>query len=81
MEAYKGYHGLVVHNNERFEDVVEEINNIEKRARERGYNNPEKWLIVSVEWERLWDDDEVFISSWEKKTSVALYDNGTVTDL
>lgn len=78
---YKGHSGLCIHNNERVEDVVDEINRIVAHAREEGWNHDEKWLIVLVEWERVWDDDDVFCSSWEKRTAVALYDNGTVTDI
>ena len=78
---YKGYDGLVLYHQDTFDGVVEDIRDIEKRAKEQGYNNDQKWVIMAVEWGRTWDDDDVFVSSWEKRTAVALYDNGTVTDL
>ena len=76
---YKGYSGLVLYHQDSIEGVVNDLNDIVKRAKEQGYNNDEKWVIVSVEWERKWTDDEVFISSSERRTAVALYDNGNVT--
>ena len=79
--AYKGHSGLCITHNERVEDVVSDINDIVKRAREAGWHNDEKWIIVSVEWGRTWDDDGVFVSSWERRSAVALYDNGEVTDI
>ena len=77
--AYKGYSGLCLTHQESIESVVNDINDIAARAKEQGYNNDEKWVILLVEWERVWDDNEVFVSSIEKRTAVALYDNGVVT--
>lgn len=79
--AYKGYSGLCITHNERVQDVVADIDDIVKRAKESGWNNNEQWIIVSVEWGRTWDDDNAFVSSWERRQAVALYDNGVVTDL
>lgn len=81
VQRYKGHSELDILHNTNLDDVVSGINDIVKRAQERGYHNDEKWLIVSVEWERKWTDDEVFVSSWEKRTAVALYDNGEVKQL
>lgn len=78
--AYKGFGGLCLTHQDNVEDVVKDIDDIVKRAKEQGYNNDEKWVIFSVEWMRVWNDD-VFVSSWEHRQAVALYDNGVVTDL
>lgn len=76
--AYKGHSGLCLYHQDSIGDVVKDIDDIVKNARERGYNSNEKWVIFSVDWERTYDDD-VFVSSWEHKKAVALYDNGVVT--
>lgn len=81
VRAYKDSHGLMITHNERVEDVIQDINDIVERARSRGYYNDEKWLIVSVETETIYDDDYVFESQHTYRRAVALYDNGVVTDL
>ena len=37
--------------------ALEEINFSHARAKARGFDNHEKWIIVRVEWERAFDDD------------------------
>lgn len=76
-----GFHGLAVRNKDTFELLVEEINEIVARAKGLGYDNDEKWLIVSARLVRKWDDSGVFISEEISKTAYALYDNGTVTKI
>ena len=73
-----GFHGLVVRQKDSFELLVEEINEIVARAKRLGYDNDEKWMIVSVRLVRKWDDNGMFISEKISKTAYALYDNGTV---
>ena len=74
-----GWHGLAVSNKDTFELLVEEINEIVARAKRLGYDNDEKWLIVSARLVRKWDDNGVFVSEEISKTAYALYDNGKVT--
>lgn len=72
-------HGLCVYNNKYFNDVVDEIDEIVKKARERGFNEDEKWLIVRVTVSKTWEADgdrASLISSSEACKTVALYDNG-----
>lgn len=77
--AYKGCSGLALYHQDSIEGVVNDINNIVKRAKDAGYNNNEKWIIVSVEWERTFIGEDIFLESWEKRKAVAFYDNGNVT--
>ena len=81
--SIEGSHGLQISNmvNESFELTVEAIDEAVARAKEQGYNNDEKWLIVEVIREREWNDDGMFL--WDKVTrkAIAFYDNGTVTKL
>jgi len=76
-----GFHGLAVRNKDSFELLVEEINEIAARAKRLGYDNDEKWMIVSVRLVRKWDDNGVFISEEISKTAYAYYDNGAVTKI
>lgn len=76
-----GSGGLVVRNKDSFELLVEEINEIAARAKRLGYDNDEKWMIVSVRLVRKWDDNGAFISEEIRKTAYAFYDNGTVTKI
>lgn len=80
VNDYKGFSGLVVHNTDSFDAVVEEVRDICKRAADRGYKNDDKFLIVLVEWENTYDDDGVFCFGWRKDNAVALYDNGNVVE-
>ena len=73
--------GLVIYHKDSVDAVVEDINDIVADAKRKGYRNDEKWLIISVEWGKTFDDDGTFVSSWEKRTAVAFYDNGIVTDI
>ena len=80
--AYGDNHGLVIRNNESVAAVVNEIDEIVRRAQSLGYHNNEKWIIVSVDWSRTFREDGgkfVFVSSSEQRKAVALYDNGKVT--
>lgn len=74
-----GYSGLCIRRTDTFDDVVSEINASVARAKERGYNNDEKWLILRVEGYTDRGDDGVFVASSETRKAVAMYDNGTVT--
>lgn len=71
--------GLCVRRTDTLDDVVDEINGSVERAKERGYNNDEKWLILRVDGYTDRSDDGVFIASSETRKAVAMYDNGTVT--
>ena len=78
-----GTHGLQSSNmaDDSFERTVEAINEQVARAKAKGYNNDEKWLIVIVVNDKEWDDNGMFL--WEKgyRRTVAIYDNGVVTRL
>ena len=75
---YKGTGSLCLTNKDSFEGVVENIKAIEEKAKANGYDNNERWIIVRVKWKRVFDDDGVFMYDEEKRTAVALYDNGAV---
>ena len=77
---YGGFGGLCITHNESVESVAADIADIEKSATAQGYP-AETWLIVRVEWGRMWDENGVFLSSWENRRSVAVYDGGEVTEL
>ena len=74
--AYKGEHGLVTKERENLKMLMDEIIEIENKAKERGYDNDEKWLIVDVFWNKVYTEDGVFVSADTHKSSLALYDNG-----
>lgn len=80
VPKYKDTSELNINRTDNFDDVVEEINRSCERAAKLGYHNDEKWLIVLVEYQSVYDDDGVFCSSWRNETAIALYDNGTVTE-
>lgn len=78
-----GTHGLSIdeYSSMDFDETVNAINRIVTRAKELGYDNDEKWLIVLVSKDKEWDDDGMFL--WEKgyRRTVAIYENGVVTRL
>lgn len=84
VRKYKDNCGLCIAHDGRcepttLEKVVEDINDSCKRAKAQGYNNDEKWQIVKVERNTIYDDDGVFCCSSETQKVVAFYDNGKVT--
>lgn len=74
-----GCAGLGIRRTDTFEDTVREINGSVERAKKRGYNNDEKWLILRVDGYTVRSDDGVFIASSTTRIAVAMYDNGNVT--
>lgn len=75
-------HGLApIFGNEDYDKVVEGIKYQDNRAKEQGYDNDEKWLIILVEWEKAYDNRGVFENEIIRRRAIALYDNGTVEDL
>lgn len=67
--ALSGGHRLVVRG-ESLEGVKQEIDDAEARARERGCNNPEQWIITKVLVTRAFDMDGLFL--YETKTEKRL---------
>lgn len=73
--------GLVIRqDHETIDSVIAEINEIVERAKAKGYNNDEKWLVIECQYEDIRNEDDIFVCSVEKKLTVAIYDNGTVID-
>lgn len=77
--SFESTHGLVIRNNDSFESTVESINDVVERAKAAGYDNDEKWLIVKVEWEKVFDESGIFQKEIMTRTTVGIYDNGKVT--
>ena len=84
VRRYKQHHHLNIPHDGRcypttLDEIVEDINIICANAKERGYDNDEKWQIIKVEYTTVYDDHSVFCTHSETKRVVALYDNGVVT--
>ena len=62
-----------------FDSTVASIEDVVARAKAAGYDNDEKWLIVKVEWEKVFDENGIFQKETTTRTTVGLYDNGKVT--
>ncbi len=65
-----------------YNTVIEALGEAEfqiKRAREAGYNNDEKWLIIEVTTATITDDKGRFVSETTDRKAIGLYDNGKVT--
>ena len=77
--SFESTHGLVIHNNESFDSTVASIEDVVARAKAAGYDNDEKWLIVKVEWEKVFDENGIFQKETTTRTTVGLYNNGKVT--
>ena len=73
-----GLSGLVVHNKDSYELLIEEIDEIVAKAQAAGYYNDEKWLIISVRLERSWSEDGMLLMERITKMPYAKYDNGLV---
>lgn len=67
--------------NEDYDKVVEGIIYEENRAKEGGYDNDAKWLIILVEWEKAYDNRGVFENEIIRRRAISLYDNGTAENL
>ena len=80
---YKGTSNLCIAHDGRIEPttiekIVNEIRSICIEAKERGYDNDEKWQIIKVEYTSIYSEDHVFVQSSQSKRVVAFYDNGDV---
>ena len=65
---------------ETVDSVIDEINEIVKRAKGKGYDNDEKWVVIECQYDEIRNEDDIFVCSTEKRLTVAIYDNGTVID-
>ena len=90
MKKFEGYYYEITSTNdncktgsrhEAFDSAVQELEDIVQRAKHSGYNNDEKWLIVCVEWQKLFDENGMFISETTSRRASALYDNGKIENL
>lgn len=81
VSRMNGNGGLATHNEESFELLIEEINEIIARAKAQGYDNDEKWLIMLCQMHRIWDDNDMIILDSIVAKAYAKYDNGVVTKL
>lgn len=82
VKSLDDMHGLVpIFGNEDYDKVVAGIIYEENRAKESGYDNDAKWLIILVEWEKAYDNRGVFENEIIRRRPISLYDNGTVEDL
>ena len=70
--ALNGSHRLVVRG-ESLEGIRQEIDDAEARAKERGYNNPEQWIITKVEVTRVFDKDGSFLYENKTEKRVEIY--------
>lgn len=70
LGALTGYNTIV--------DAITETTYQVSRAREQGYNNDEKWLIIEVTTATITDDNGVFISETTDQRAIGVYDNGNV---
>lgn len=72
VRGIKDEYGLCVHHNDTLENVREEIDRVNQRAVERGYN-AEQWVITHVEVYTWKDDNGVFVKREEIETRVEIY--------
>ncbi len=61
-----------------FDEVIEKIEEIVARAKAKGYDNDDKWLIIKCEGIREDDKDGAFLRSTVKRECEGRYDNGKV---
>ena len=67
------------YNHDTVEEAIGETEFQVTRAREKGYNNDEKWLIIKVTTATITDDNGWFVSETTDRKAIGLYDNGKVT--
>ena len=70
--AVNGNHRLILNHNETFYDVVNCINESNKRATRKGYK-AEQWIITQVRWCSIYDDEGNFVRSERTQQAVTEY--------
>lgn len=64
---------------ESIEKAIEGTEYQVNRAKENGYHNDEKWLIVMITTATITDNNGNFVSQTVDKKAIGIYDNGNVT--
>lgn len=73
-------HGIGA-NIESYEKAVALLKAHIRCMQENGCSSSEKWMIVTVKWERIYDESGVFLSETAQRRAVAVYEDGNMVDM